>query len=124
MNESKLRIIRTCLYTSALVQMLAALYVGFSVYQSISIGGASTLLNGSFIAGILFGLVYPIGFLIATVKSIQGLTEENPYWWIITLFLGLFSLFSWAAPAGVIVLLILVDKRVRTPFIEKLDLQF
>jgi|GEM_PF-2934353 hypothetical protein len=123
-NE-KLKVVKWALVGSAIVHILTVLKAGFNVYQAFQVGGMeASLMNADFFAPIAWGLIYPIAFLIAAMKSIQGLKEENPYYWIVAMFLGLFSVPTYAAPLGLIVLLVLADKRIRGPFIQKLDLQY
>ena len=125
MLEDKFKIVKWSLTAAAMVHILSVLVSMFRVYQALSVAGiAEGRVTADSMASLVFSLVYPLAFCVAVAKSLQGLKEGNPYYWILSLFLGLFSLGSFAAPFGLIAILVLMDKRVRGPFIEKLDLQY
>ncbi|WP_374035750.1 hypothetical protein ACES2I_08695 [Bdellovibrio bacteriovorus] len=125
MIEERLKTIKTCLYVASGIHLTAALKASYDIYQLTSYPDIGQMpLSSGLIGSLVFGLVFPLLFAVGAVKTVQGLKEQNPYFWISGIFLGAFSLFSWAAPAGVIVLMLLLDKRVREPFIKKLDLQY
>ncbi|MFV3409699.1 hypothetical protein ACNH6C_13890 [Bdellovibrio bacteriovorus] len=125
MIEEKLKTVKTSLYVASGIHLTAALKASYDIYQLTSYPDIGQMpLSSGLIGSLVFGLVFPLLFAVGAIKTVQGLKAENPYFWISGIFLGVFSLFSWAAPAGVIVLMLLLDKRVRQPFIKKLDLQY
>lgn len=123
MDEKKFKQVRSFLFVAAAIHFISSIRAAFISYQITQFPEAANFaLEPSVMASLGFSLVYPILFLIGTVKALQGLQESNPYYWILAISLAGFSVFSWAMPVGVIVLLVLLSRGVREEFLQKLDL--
>lgn len=107
-----------CLYAIAAIQAVAALAVihaAASVGTDLNFGLGSPLLSGA--------VFWAAGLIVAAVIAARELKKGNPIAWVGALALFLLVSLSWCLPASVLGILSLIDVRVRTDFMEKLDVR-
>lgn len=127
MKESKIKISIYCLYGCAAVQGATLLYgVGSAIKFLLPTGpgaleaGISPLSFASLYGG---SVLYTVAFIAAILWIVKELKNNSAWGWFWGIVAFGFSLFSFALPASLLGLASLLDKRVRSEYIQKLDIQ-
>lgn len=113
-----------CLYAIAGLQAVAALWLVRTTLQAGDAFSAFGLRPAEFGVGNFYFPTFPsLCMVIACILTAKDLRQEKPMAWLFAIGIFLVSAIGWAFPASVLGLLSLLDTRIRSEFISKLDIK-